>query len=180
VVRVSPDGNLLCLETFNGAILETRLDLLTRSGAVRRLASVPFIAGLVAWTPDGREVWFSETNLEAASVFWAMDVKSGRLREVARLGGSWVLLDVGRGGKVLARLVSNRFSNILGRDGEQERNLSWFDRSILVDLSARGDTVLIGEHGGRPAAGTGRNSGGSRRSPSLFGAKSEIYLRRSD
>ena len=164
--KVSPAGDLICTSTYTGD-RSVQLDVLTRAGALRPLIGGQALINRFAWAPGGREVWFGEPHNTTASIFKAVDVTSGRVREIARMGGFWVLLDVGRDDAVLAKLVSRRFSIVLGREGEADRNLSLFDFSIAVDLSARGDVALIGEFGGD------RDNTGKDIMPAM-------YLRRSD
>jgi hypothetical protein len=77
---------------------------------------------------------------------------TGKERAVARWGGFWSLSDITRDGRVLAVRANPRMSLVGLPPGETgERDLSWFDISLVVDLSADGKTMLFLE---LEAAGT--------------------------
>jgi DNA-binding winged helix-turn-helix (wHTH) protein len=99
----------------------------------------------LAWSSTGREVFFSvtrpgKTELRAVTT-------SGAQRQVAEAAGEWKLHDVAPDGRVLMTLDHTRGYTIGAAMGEPERDLSWLDRSIAIDLSADGRLLLLGEIG---------------------------------
>jgi len=101
----------------------------------------------LAWAPDGKEVWFTGTEIGFARYLSAVDL-SGHGRLVARVPGMLTLHDIWRDGRALLGRDSPREGIIsLPANGEKERDLSWFDFSTLFDFSADGKTALFTETG---------------------------------
>ena len=101
----------------------------------------------LAWSPDGREVWFTATKVGNARALYAVSL-SGRERLILRAPGALTLHDVGRDGRVLLTRETWRLGiSALPPGMTQERDLSWFDWSLLRDLSADGRTILFDETG---------------------------------
>jgi dipeptidyl aminopeptidase/acylaminoacyl peptidase len=101
----------------------------------------------LAWSPSGREIWFSASESGWDQGLLAV-TRSGRLREVARLLGSVWLKDVAADGRVL--LTSRRMqASIRGRLGtdEAEKELGWLDFSLPKALSADGRRLLFDDEG---------------------------------
>jgi len=101
----------------------------------------------LAWSPSGDEIWFSGDRNNTAPALFAVSL-SGRERQVERVPGELVLCDVARDGRVL--MASEEWRGVLyalapGQD--RERDLSWFDFSIVTDLSKDGRTILFNEEG---------------------------------
>jgi eukaryotic-like serine/threonine-protein kinase len=94
----------------------------------------------LAWSPSGKEIWFSAGGtLRAVSL-------SGADRVIARVpGGLWVE-DIARDGRVLMAHTAIRREIAGLSPGEvKERNLSWLDWSFPIALSADGRVVLFEE-----------------------------------
>jgi hypothetical protein len=144
--RFSPQGDAIAL-LRNPAFGDDRgtVELLGLDGKRRTLAG-PFLSehGL-AWSPDGREVWF--TALRQAEQWQLLAVtRDGRERVVLAAPGHVVLHDIAPDGRVLlARQdLRQRISGLVpGKD--REVGLSWLHGSNLPRLSADGRTLLFGE-----------------------------------
>lgn len=116
----------------------------------------------LAWTPDGREVWISGAETAAPPALYAIN-EHGEPRLVERLTGSVRLHDVSASGRLLMTHTTWRAALMYSGGGDPvERDLSWFDWSIVADLSAGGRTLLFNES---------REGGGE---------KSAIYVRHVD
>jgi eukaryotic-like serine/threonine-protein kinase len=103
--------------------------------------------GGLAWTPDGREVWFTASNSGADRVLYAVTL-SGRQRLVTRVPGNIILQDIASDGRVLLSHGTNRpviYGLVPG--ASKERDLTWLDYSIVAGLSADGKTMLFSEQG---------------------------------
>jgi serine/threonine protein kinase len=101
----------------------------------------------IAWA--GGEIWYTigavGWNLVGATEIHAVTPR-GRDRLVATMPGDFILYDIAADGRVLlGRLVES--TEILGSfpDDPRARNLSYFDSSRAVGLSARGDSLLFAD-----------------------------------
>jgi eukaryotic-like serine/threonine-protein kinase len=101
----------------------------------------------LAWTPDGREIWFTASELGLFHYITAVTT-SGQQRLVDRVPGSLVMFDIWRDGRVLLARSDRRREVIGMAAGEdKERDLSWLDYSYPADLSPDGKTLLFDEEG---------------------------------
>jgi hypothetical protein len=109
----------------------------------------------LAWSADGREVWFTGAKVGADSTLNAVSL-SGAERVVTRGPGRLVLHDIRKDGAVLLERATRR-TELRGRFGPAaaERDLSWLDLSMVTDLSADGRTVVFSESGEGGGAGYG-------------------------
>jgi DNA-binding winged helix-turn-helix (wHTH) protein len=107
----------------------------------------------IAWSPDGREVWFTGTRVGADCALHAVDL-AGRVRRLVPALGRLVLHDVFADGRVLLERTTLkaevRFGT--GREGE-ERDLSWLDLPRVAQIAPDGRSILFYEsgEGGGPA-----------------------------
>ena len=101
----------------------------------------------LAWSPDGKEVWFTGTRESSTAKLFAVTL-DGVEREQYRNVGDLLLFDVARDGRMLLAQEDWR-SGIygLGPGDTHERDLSWFDYSVAVGLSGDGRTMLFTENG---------------------------------
>ncbi len=159
-LRVSPDGRRIAFVEphggeFDVAVVERGVPSALARGWSRG------VTGL-AWRPDGQEIWITATDTSAPPALYAIPL-NGQPRLVNRLTGSMKLFDISAAGRVLLTNGMWRAALEWQAPGEaSERDMSWFDWSMLSDLSGDGRTLLFNET---------REGGGS---------KSAIYLRRSD
>ena len=109
----------------------------------------------LAWSADGREVWFTGAKVGADSTLNAVSL-SGAERVVTRGPGRLVLHDIRKDGAVLLERATRR-TELRGRFGPAaaERDLSWLDLSMVTDISADGRTVVFSESGEGGGAGYG-------------------------
>jgi Tol biopolymer transport system component len=99
----------------------------------------------LAWSPDGREVWFTADRGGAARGLHAMSL-DGRLRQVLQLASNLTVHDIARDGRVLVGHGIERAGiNFLGVGETRERDLSWLDWSLLQDISGDGRMILFDE-----------------------------------
>jgi Tol biopolymer transport system component len=146
------------------------------SDGLRRVLSEGwFTAEGLAWTPDGREIWFTpQKQVRDTSPPMLAVTLAGERREVFRGPGQLRLLDIGRDG----RLLVARWDVQVGLRGSSpsashERELAATDDSILSDLSSDGRTVLVYDRNslflrptdGSPPVRLGEDTRGARLSP---------------
>jgi eukaryotic-like serine/threonine-protein kinase len=101
----------------------------------------------LAWTPDGREIWFTASELGLFHYISAVTL-SGQQRLVTRVPGSLLIFDIWKDGRVLlARADRRREAMVLSPGTAKERDISWLDYSYPADLSADGKMLLFDEEG---------------------------------
>jgi hypothetical protein len=105
------------------------------------------IKGL-AWSPDASEVWFTATDVGGNRSLRAVSASGGRNRILFRGTGTLTLNDVARDGRVLLAHDNLRVGVIARPPNETaDRDLSWFDWSLMADLSFDGRLVIFSETG---------------------------------
>jgi len=102
-------------------------------------------AGALSWSPAGDEIWFSAETRGESPALYAVSL-GGRERLLMRLPQWTSIRDVSRAGRLLISQDALR-ATIAGRTaGEpRERDLSWLDWSVAVDMSRDGKTLLFSE-----------------------------------
>ena len=163
--RVSRDGGLVAYldhprdgDDMGGVVV------IDRAGKSRVLATgFESVQGL-AWSPDGREVWFTGAPSGLNRALYAVTL-SGRKRTLATFMGLTSLQDVASSGRaLLTQDVRTEHVMALAPEEESERELTWLDLSSSVAISADGRTVLMlesGEGGGPGYSIFLRNTDGS-------------------
>jgi serine/threonine protein kinase len=100
----------------------------------------------LAWSPDGREIWFTAAEVGNRALY-AVSL-SGKLRMLASVTGSLTIQDVSRDGRVLLIDEARRLGlSALPPGAKTERDLSWLDWSRPTGLSRDGKIVLFYESG---------------------------------
>lgn len=145
-LRFSPDGRLIAFWEYvpSGA----RVVVVFRDGGGRRVLSDgwKYSRGL-AWSPSGREIWFTAVRDQARSEVYAVDL-SARVRLVARTPGWLELFDVARDGRALmGHFVAGPGIVVRAPGASAELDVSWLRHSILGDLSRDGRIVVFTESG---------------------------------
>jgi Tol biopolymer transport system component len=146
--RVSPSGDLVAYLEHPMRGDDAGLVAIVDKNGTRRVLSSGWITvrGL-AWSPDGREVWFTAAASGSSRALHAVDL-AGRRRLVLRVPGALTLHDISQEGRVLLARESSREGIVgLPPGGERERDLSWHDWSRPVDLTPDGTAVLFDETG---------------------------------
>jgi Tol biopolymer transport system component len=174
-VRFSPSGEFLAIADHVAGGDDGRVVIVDRLG--NRKASSSFYSSVegLAWAPGGKHVWFSAVPSGAARSIYALDF-SGKERLIYRAPGGLTIHDISQSGLVLLTADKSRLSISALAPGEsRERSLSWFDWSLLTDMSADGKTIVFSETGeavgtnyslylrktdGSPAVRLGEGNGG--------------------
>jgi len=142
-LRVSPAGDRIAI--LDGTGNESAIGLVELSGKKRLLSKGWYGAKGLAWSPDGREIWFTQATHEGPPNLYAVDL-AGKVRPVLKMP-SWVWLhDIARDGRALIANNSWRAGVNWLRAGEtREQDVSWLDWSIVADLSRDGKSLLFSE-----------------------------------
>ncbi len=146
--RVSPDGSAIAFldhptyDDDNGGVSVVDLD-----GHKTVLSSDWESEEGLAWAPNGKEVWFSAAHAGLQRRIYAVDL-SGHLRLAFRTLGGVTLQDIASDGRVLMTRDEQR-AGIMGAGpgATKEKDLSWLDWSLPVDISSDGKTLLFDEEG---------------------------------
>ncbi len=169
--RVSPKGDMVAFLDHpvqgddSGGIAVVDLN-----GKKSKLTGDFYSAQGLAWSPDGKEVWFTASKSGVDRPLYAVSL-SGRERLVARMPGTLSLLDIWKDGRILLNRASWRRELIgLLPGASKERDLSWLDYSYPADLSADGKTLLFDEEGG----------GGGQMYSKTGGLTYAVYVRKTD
>jgi serine/threonine protein kinase/Tol biopolymer transport system component len=100
----------------------------------------------LAWSPDGKEIFFAAEEGETARAINAVNM-SGKQRLVAASAGPLWLHDVAPDGRALISRENVRAGIVGIRGNDPPLDLSWFDYSVVRDLSADGKTIIFSESG---------------------------------
>ncbi len=146
-LRFSPKGDMLAIADHVPTGDDGRVVVIDRDGNRKASSSFYVTVQGLAWTPNGKEVWFTASKEGASRALYAMDL-SGRERLVVRVPGVLTLQDIARNGRVLLTVETNQFGILGLREGEKnERDLSWFDWSLTGDVSPDGKSLTFFESG---------------------------------
>jgi serine/threonine protein kinase len=144
-VRVSPDGRWIAfLEDPVGRGLAGTVSIVdTATGNVRRLTEEFAFARGLAWSSDGREIWFTAGQVGSDRSLRAIDL-AGLQRVILDAPGSLTIWDIAPDGRVLMTRDEERRAIVGQAPGEAaEREMSWLDDSALADLSNDGRLLLF-------------------------------------
>ena len=169
--RVSPKGDQIAFADHPVQGDDSgSLAILDLAGHKKVLTREWFTIQGLAWSPDGREIWFTASESGTDRTLYAISL-DGKQRIVARLPGALMLLDIAKDGRVLLVRATWRreLMGITAGDSKQ-RELSWLDYSYPADLSADGKTLLFDEEGG----------GGSLEYSKSGGFTYGVYVRKTD
>jgi WD40 repeat protein len=174
--RVSPKGDSIAfldhpIQGDDGGSLAV-VDL---AGNKKVLSGEWYTIQGMAWSPDGKEIWFTASKSGNDRALYAV-TPGGQQRLVTRTPGTLMLLDIWRDGRVLLTRASWRrelmgvFAGEAQEKDLKEKDLSWFDYSYPADLSADGKTLLFDEEG----------SGGGLAYSKSSGLTYAVFIRKTD
>ena len=147
-IRVSPDGDHVAFAD-HPVMIDNRGDvsIVDLSGRKSTLSADFEDIGQLAWSPDGREIWFSASRGGTDHSLFAVTL-AGETRQLLTGPGSLGLQDVSADGRVIL-VNGGRSPSIVARPHEaaQEAELAWMDFSWLVDMSEDGRQILFSEQG---------------------------------
>jgi Tol biopolymer transport system component/tRNA A-37 threonylcarbamoyl transferase component Bud32 len=153
-IRVSRSGSHIAFAE-HPMINDTRGDVcvVDLNGNKKTLSTGWEDVGWLAWSPDGREIWFSAAKGGVDHRLYAVTL-DGRLRRLLSGAGSLRLQDVSSDGRVLIAQTTIRPSiTVRVPGGDDDIELAWMDFSALADLSDDGKYVLFSEQGEAGGAG---------------------------
>jgi hypothetical protein len=158
-IRVSPDGGRVAFWEPDGT--GVTIAVIDRAKTKTTLSRGWLDIEGVAWTPSGNEIWFSARDVSGWGIFAV--TLAAKQRVVVRSPGMLLLHDIAPDGRVLAARESREGGIRYAAPGSnEERDLSWHDRSMVGDLSSDGRQLLFSETG------------------DAGGAVGAVYLRKTD
>jgi hypothetical protein len=152
-VRFSPSGDRLAF--FEKSSNSYSLRTATGGGSIHTIIDRLGISFGLAWTPDGREIWYTSNVNGSPFALFATDL-SGRRRLIQRPAGGIQVMDIAGDGRVLAASYDYRTTLLARLTGDtEESDYSIFNTPEPVDLSGDGAALLLIDrpHGGTVRAG---------------------------
>jgi Tol biopolymer transport system component len=163
--RFSPDGERIAF--VDHPILRDdagSVAMVDRAKKKTTLTPVDETAWGLAWSPDGREIWYTAAETGYNRTVHAVDLP-GRHRLLYRVPGVNTIKDVSKDGRVLLTNGTVRVElRAQPAVGEKETEFSWLDWSVVTDISPDGGSILFteaGEGGGAGYSSSLRKTDGS-------------------
>ena len=147
-IRFSPQGDRIAFMDHpessddRGSVCVTNL-----SGDRTTLSSGWESEDGLAWSPQGKEIWFTAVKSGSSRALWAVSL-SEKQRQILGVPGGFTLQDIARDGRILATSGSERLGmEWTGKNQQKEvvHDLSWYDWTIAKDISPDGKWVLFEE-----------------------------------
>jgi Tol biopolymer transport system component len=141
--RVSPKGTAVAfLEHPVFGDNRGWVALVTRHAQKKQLTQEWSEEDGLAWSPDGREVWFTASTTGRNLLFGV--TPEGEQRQVWSAPADLTLLDVRADGRALVTTNALRSTiTWVTADDPRERNVSWFSWTEPSDISRDGRTILL-------------------------------------
>ncbi len=147
--KFSPDGTMVAFENHpNTAFDDGTVEAVDLSGKRTVLSKGWLSLEGLAWSPNGKELWFASNSVHTG---WADSIRavtlSGRERTLLVLP-SIRLHDISRNGQVLLSRENWRTQLVGFFPGDKEDHpYSWLDDTNPTGISADGRTISFGEQG---------------------------------
>ncbi len=147
--RISRDGKRIafCEHARRGDDRGSITLIDSDGGNAKSFGNFSSLYGL-AWSPKNDEVWFTAdpTTTTIARRLMAVNM-SGGFRLLAAAPGDLTLHDVSTDGTAIIAIDDRERKIFFSGSGTEERELTWLDRAVLVDMSPDGKQVLFHEGG---------------------------------
>jgi Tol biopolymer transport system component len=143
-LRLSPRGDKIAfmdhpMQWDDGGYV----DVIDLQGHVRVLSPQWDSEDGLAWSPDGREVWFTAAASGTDRTLFAVDM-TGHMRTILALPGGMTLQDVAPDGQVLVSFDIERLAlATMARGDTTPVDLSWHDWNVAKDISSDGQWILF-------------------------------------
>jgi Tol biopolymer transport system component len=140
--RFSPKGDRIAFTLMNAGVFTVDL-----AGRVTPLVEGGADAWVVAWRPDGAEIWLASFRAGERWALGAVDL-SGHQRPLRREAGAIFLMDISKEGRALVGQAEASGSLVgLFPGATAERELSWMDQPTVNAISDDGRNVVFDEWG---------------------------------
>ena len=142
-IRVSPQDdriafiNHLSLWDDRGSVW-----LVDSAGSVRTLSPVYDSADGLAWSSDGKEIWFTAAISGYTRSLMAVN-DAGKVRTILNIPAGLTLQDTAPDGRVLVSLDVERLAMATFTRAGKAVDISWHDWDVAKDISGDGQSVLF-------------------------------------
>ena len=145
--RVSSQGDLVAFADHSAYGNDGSVAVVDLRGRKRTLTRIFEEVGGVAWSPSGREIWFTGAADTGLVSIYAVTL-SGAMRVVAQMPADLRLQDIAPDARLLlTRLDAHAGVYFLGPGESRSRELTWLDWATHPVLSADGKRMLLAESG---------------------------------
>ena len=150
-LRISPDGKLVAFLEHplfgddRGYVAVAEAD-----GSTKRLTAEATAVDGLAWSPDGREIWYAATGPEAGSAERTVHAVTldGKARSVFGVPGDVTVWDVAPDGRLLlTHEIIGSAQLVASPANAPERNVTVLGHGVNGAISADGKTVAFTESG---------------------------------
>jgi len=142
-LRVSPRGDKIAFMD-HPTLWDDRgcVSLIDLSGHMTVLSTEWESEDGLAWSPDGKEVWFTAVEKGISRDLHAVNM-SGRVRTLVDMPAGMTLQDVAPDGRALVSIDAERVAMAtMARDGKPV-DVSWRDWTVAKDISRDGQSILF-------------------------------------
>ncbi len=116
--------------------------ILDLGGHVKPLTKKWTSADGLAWSADGKEIWFTAAENGYTRALRAVDTV-GTIRTVLKIPMGMTLQDMAPDGRVLVSLDAERLAMATSARNGKAQDISWHDWDIAKDISRDGQSVLF-------------------------------------
>jgi eukaryotic-like serine/threonine-protein kinase len=146
-IRISPDGEKTAFLDHPFSSDGGDVAVVDRNGKKRVLSTGWASLEGTAWSPNGKEVWFTGTRLGAATKVYAVTL-AGKERLVFPSPNELTLWDISRDGRLLVTEDDWRGEiSMMAPGADHEKDVSNFDYSLARDISPDGVTLSFDDSG---------------------------------
>ena len=144
-LRVSPKGDEIAFFEYDNALGNYVLAVVDQKGQKRILSRGWDRESHLIWSRAGNAIWFGGRRSGENVALHAVSL-SGKERTVAQAPARMEMDDIAPDGNILVTVLDSRTGiSALAPDAREERDFSWFDGSLISDISADGKTILFVE-----------------------------------
>ena len=145
--RVSPDGQYVAFADHYYSGSDGSVAVVDLQGRKKTLTPVFDTLEGLAWSPGGKEIWFTAAEGGTGQRRLRAVPLSGAMRTVAQIPGNLKLHDIAADGRVLLSKEDSRMRiYFLGEEDPTPRDLTWHDWAIQPILSSSGRTLIMTEN----------------------------------
>jgi Tol biopolymer transport system component len=154
-LRVSPDGKQVALFRHPGGASDDRGDVIVvdNNGRVNTLSTGWESLEGLAWSPSGKEVWFSGSSSGPQYCIYASTL-AGKTRTIYCGTSATMILDRTPSGRTLMMSGERHVGmSLLEHGSSSERDLTWLDFSYGPRVSSDGSIILFTDESGNSGSG---------------------------